>query len=174
MARAIFVRDAEHTERIDWKSTVYAGLVAGAVFMVLEMMMVWLFLGQSMWGPPRMIAAMVLGTGVLPPPATFDIGIVMTAMIVHFMLSVILALILAPIIRNMKPGAAVTAGAVFGLAVYLINFYPIAAMFFPWFSNARNWVSVVAHIVFGAVLAWSYMGFVRHSGGAGEQARRRR
>lgn len=29
-------------------------------------------MGQSPWGPPRMIAAMALGTGILPPPAHFS------------------------------------------------------------------------------------------------------
>ena len=52
----------------DWKAGAWAGLAAGAVFMMLEMGMVWMFLGQSPWGPPHMIAAMALGEDVLPPP----------------------------------------------------------------------------------------------------------
>lgn len=163
MARAIFVRNAESTERIDWKSTIYAGLIAGAAFIVLEMVMVWLFLGQGFWGPPRMVAAMVLGRGVLPPPATFDFGIVVTGMVAHFGLSIIFAFILSVSFRNMKPGEAIAAGALFGLVVYLIDFYPIAEAFFPWFAGARNWVTVVSHIVFGIVLALSYTRFTRHS-----------
>ena len=57
---------------IDWKAALWAGIVAGFVFMVLEMLLVQLVGGGSMWGPPRMMAAMVMGRGVLPPPATFD------------------------------------------------------------------------------------------------------
>jgi len=41
-----------------------------------------------------MIAAIPLGRGVLSQPATFDAGIVLVALIVHFVLSVIFALIL--------------------------------------------------------------------------------
>lgn len=40
-----------------------------------------------------MIAAIAMGRGVLPPPATFAIGIMMMAMVIHFMLSWVYALI---------------------------------------------------------------------------------
>ena len=70
----------------NWAAAIWAGVIAGAVFMMLEMIMVPLFLGMSGWGPPRMIAAIVVAQGVLPPPATFDSGILMVAMMVHFVL----------------------------------------------------------------------------------------
>lgn len=162
MARATFVRNPETVERVDRKAAVYAGLIAGVVFMALELMMSWFFPGGSPWALPRMTAAIALGRGVLPPPATFDPGIVATGMVVHFVLSVVLGFVLAALLRNFKPGAAIPVGALFGLVVYLINYYPVAAMFFPWFEAARNWVSVLNHIVFGAVLAGCYLGFARH------------
>jgi hypothetical protein len=46
--------------------------MAAVPLLVVEMAMVELVLGMSMWGPPRMIAAIVRGKGVLPPPETFD------------------------------------------------------------------------------------------------------
>lgn len=163
MPRTIFVRHhAEATERIDWAAAAYAGLIGGAVFMALQMTMVWLFLGGSPWGPPRMIAAMVLGRGVLPPPAGFDFGIVITGMIVHFILAVIFGFIMAALVRNTAAGAAIFIGLAIGLAIYLIDFYPLSAAFFPWFASARNWVTVVNHVIFGGVLAWSYVGLARH------------
>jgi len=36
-----------------------------------------------------------------------------------------------------------------------------AAALFPWFAMARNWISIVSHIAFGLVLAWSYMALVQ-------------
>jgi hypothetical protein len=39
--------------------------------------------------------------------------------------------------------------------LYLINFYGFTAVF-PWFAMARNWVSVFAHIIFGAVAGLAY------------------
>lgn len=52
---------------IRWSAAVWAGVIAGAVFLVLEMVMVPMFLDGSPWGPPRMIAAMAMGEEVLPP-----------------------------------------------------------------------------------------------------------
>lgn len=37
----------------------------------------------------------------------------------------------------------------------MINFYGFTAIF-PWFAMARNWVTVISHIVFGAVIALYY------------------
>lgn len=145
---------------VDWKAGVGAGLIAGVVFLMLEMFMVWAFMGESPWAPPRMIAAMVLGEGVLPQPntpATFSFGIVMTAMIIHFVLSAVYGLIGGALAHRFGFGGATAVGATFGLALYLINFYPIAAVLFPWFAMARNWISVFAHIVFGAVLGLAYV-----------------
>ena len=151
---------------IDWRAGVYAGLIAGVVFLILEMGMVWLFMGESPWAPPRMIAAIVLGEGVLPmppdKPATFSLGIVMTAMIIHFVLSIIYGLIGAAIVANrMGYAAAIGLGALAGLVIYLINFYPVAAAMFPWFAMARNWISIFAHIVFGVIVGAAYVGLRR-------------
>ncbi len=143
------------TNRLDSKAAIWAGVISGAVFMMVEMLMVQFVLGQSMWGPPRMIAAIAMGDGVLPPPATFDVTILMVAMVVHFVLSIAFALILAPFIHRMGFGAALGVGALYGLALYLINFYGFTVIF-PWFAMARNWVSIFAHIVFGFVAAWAY------------------
>lgn len=137
----------------DWKAAVWAGVVAGAVFMMAEMLMVAMFEGQSPWAPPRMIAAMVLGTEVLAPP-TFDLGLMMVAMAIHLVLAVVYAMLLAMLLRRAGPMAGFAVGAVFGLAIYLVNFYPIASAMFPWFAMARGWVSIFAHVLFGAVAGW--------------------
>ena len=146
------------TAGIDWSAAIWAGLLAGLVFLILEMLMVPMFLDGSPWGPPRMIGAMALGRDVLPnppPPPTFDFGVVMTAMVIHFILSVIFAIILAFVISRLGLGAAVLVGAVFGLLLYFVNFYGMTAIF-PWFAMARNWVSIFSHIVFGLLAAWIY------------------
>jgi hypothetical protein len=55
----------------------------------------------------------------------------------------------------MGTGAAIAAGAVFGLVLYFVNFYGMTAIF-PWFAMARNWVGIFTHIVFGLIAAWVY------------------
>ncbi len=142
-------------ETINWKSAIWAGIIAGLIFMMLEMVMVPMFLGGSPWGPPRMIAAIGMGKEVLPPPATFDIGILMVAVILHLLLSVVYAVIIAFIVKGMEFSMALAVGGVIGLAIYFLNFYLMTSIF-PWFENARNWVSIFSHISFGVAAAWVY------------------
>lgn len=143
------------SSRLDGRAAVWAGIVAGLVFMALEMMLVPLALGGSPWGPPRMIAAIGMGQEVLPPPATFDFGILMVAMMIHLVLSVVYAFVFGFVARGRAVGMATLLGAVFGLALYLVNFHGFTAVF-PWFAEARNWVSILSHLVYGAVLGWTY------------------
>lgn len=142
--------------RLSWSAAIRAGLLAGAVFMVLEMVMVPVFLGGSAWAPPRLIAAIGLGRGVLPPPATFDLTIVLMGLLIHFALSVLFTVVLAVLLPRVGAGAPLLVGALYGLALYLVNFYGFTALF-PWFAMARNWVTIVTHLVFGAVAAWAYL-----------------
>ncbi|MBA3597936.1 MAG: hypothetical protein H0W40_11250 [Methylibium sp.] len=151
-------------EITDWKAAVSAGVIAGVVFMMAEMMMVWLFMGQSPWGPPRMMAAMVLGKEVLPPPADFSLTAMMTAMAIHLPLSAVYGAIIGWLVHRFDMLAAVLIGMVFGIvALYVVNFYLIAPAMFPWFVEARNWVSLVAHAMFGIVAAAAYVGLRKPS-----------
>lgn len=147
--------------QLDWKAATWAGVIAGLVFLMLEMIMVPLFGGGSPWGPPRMMAAIVLGKGVLPPPATFDFGIVMVAMGLHFVLSIVYAVTFALMITRMSLGPAMALGGVGGLILYLVNFYGFTALF-PWFAMARNWISIFAHVVFGVTAAGVYVTVRKH------------
>jgi uncharacterized membrane protein YagU involved in acid resistance len=149
-------------DKTDWRATVWAGLIAGVAFLMAEMLMVMFFMEESPWAPPRMIAAMVLGQDVLPPPADFNLGIVMTAMMIHFMFSIVYGLILGWIVHRLSSANALLIGGIFGLAIYYINFYLIAPAAFPWFTQAQNWVSLVSHLIFGLVLGGAYAGLRKH------------
>ncbi|MGE3597129.1 MAG: hypothetical protein AB7N70_16410 [Dehalococcoidia bacterium] len=164
MARAIHITDAaEVRDAHFWRHAILAGLIGGAVFMMAEMLMVML-IGESPWGPPRMIAAMVLGPDVLPAQgaaATFDMGILMTAMMIHFPLSILYGLLIGAVVQRTSMRSymgALTEGAAIGLVIYLVNFYFIASFAFEWFAMARNWVSLVTHAMFGLVTAWAFLG----------------
>ena len=146
--------------RVNTKAALWAAIIAGAVFMMLEMVMVPVFMGGSPWGPPRMIAAIGMGKGVLPPPATFDAGIMMVAMLIHFVLSVILAFLFAFIARGRTVGMVTMIGAAFGLVVYLVNFYGMTAVF-PWFAMGRGWIGIFAHVMYGAVRGLVYASIAR-------------
>ncbi len=61
-----------------------------------------------------MIAAIILGKEVLPPPATFNLSIFVTALVVHLILSIAYVLILAWVIDRWDMERALLAGLVFG------------------------------------------------------------
>ncbi|MDQ3247247.1 MAG: hypothetical protein M3Q52_10235 [Pseudomonadota bacterium] len=142
---------------VNVKAAITAGLIAGLIFMMLEMALVATVGGGSPWAPPRMIGAIVMGEGVLPPPAPFELGVFLVAMAIHFVLAVVLGLVFGFIAdkANWGLGACAIAGLVFGLIVYFVNFYGMTAIF-PWFAMARNGISIFAHAMFGLVLGYMY------------------
>lgn len=153
----------------NWKAGVWAGLIAGVIFIVLDMIMVRMFMGERPWAPPPIIAAMLLAQGVLPgydSPPSFDVGIMVTALAIHFVLSVVYGLIVAWLVHRFDWGGGLLIGAAFGLAIYIINAYVIAPIAFAWFTLAQNWISAFAHIVFGLIAAVAYIGLrkPRHAG----------
>ena len=140
--------------RIDWKSALWSGFATGVIFLVVELFLVAIAV-NSPWGPVRMIGAIMLGQDVLPPPAEYDLGVFMAALVVHFPLSLIYAFILAFFINSFGIELSLTIGTIFGLLLYIVNFYPMTT-FFPWFQNGRGGINIFTHIVFGVVAAWTY------------------
>jgi len=143
---------------MDWRAAIWAGLVAGVVFLVIQMAILAGVTGGSPWVMLRMIAAMVMGQNVLPPPATFDPVIAVVALLIHFVLSILFALLIAFVLHRWGMLVGIIGGALFGLALYAINYYTFT-LFFPWFFPMGNWVAVLAHIVFGAVAGGVYEAF---------------
>lgn len=143
----------------DWAAAAVAGFVACAFFSAVEMLMVLLVSGQSPWVPPRMVAAIVLGPGILSQPATFDVSIVAMALLVHAAIGVVLGVVLGAIIAPFRLDSDIVtvsiAGGVFGLVVYVVNFYVMTQMF-PWFIESRGWTMVLGHVVFGAFAGYMY------------------
>ena len=142
-------------------SAIKAGLIAGAVFMALEMILVWLAMGMNPFAPLHMIAAIAMGPEVLPGPGVepgSNPVVIVVGMLLHFVLSIALAFLFKLIAGALKLNSSMllAAGVVFGLLVYAIHFYGMTALF-PWFAMARNWISILAHAVFGLVLAYALM-----------------
>ncbi|SCU80626.1 conserved membrane hypothetical protein [Cupriavidus necator] len=155
--------------RPDWRVAVIAGLAAGVIFLLLEVLATWI-VGTSPWAPFRMTAAIVMGHSVASLQPTFDLGITLAALVVHFALSVIFGLILAAIMASFSLdssiGIAALAGVIFGLVVYGLDFYGMTRVF-PWFGDARGAASLVTHLVFGLVVAITYMKLGHKLGGRG-------
>lgn len=160
--------DSSFRSGTDWRAAAWSGVIAGLVFMMAEMLLVWLAMGMSPWAPPRMMAAMVLGKGILPPPDDFSLLAIMTAMMIHLPLSALYGLILGSLVHRLDMLKAILVGMAFGLiAIYGVNFYLVAPAVFPWFVDARNWIGVVSHAIFGVVAAAVYISMRRSDGARG-------
>ncbi len=139
------------------------GIAAGGVFLIFEMIAAGL-MGQSALDPLRMIAAVVLGEGALPVQPTVGLAIVVpVALAVHYALSAFYGAVFGAAVAEI--GALrhdrvvlVGAAAAFGLLLWLVNFYVIAPVAFPWFSMADPSVQFIAHTLFGAALGLSLAG----------------
>lgn len=129
------------------------GMVAGIAATVAQLALWWLAerpLLETLFRDARLTAALVMGTGVLPPPSTPRADILIMATLIHFALSVAYALLPALLARRLGRHWLV-AGAVYGLAIYGVNLYGFTLVF-PWFAVARDSATLVAHLVFGVAL----------------------
>ncbi len=147
-----------HRPRLgDVKAVVVAGIVAGSLATVVEVLLWWAYdvpVWQRLFRDARFAAAIVMGERVLAA-TPFDWRVMMTATAVHFALSVAYALALAASVRRLGALGAIAVGAAFGLLLYGVNMYGFTSIF-PWFSQTRDWITLAAHIVFGASAAVAY------------------
>jgi hypothetical protein len=105
----------------------------------------------------RLAAALVLGPSVLPPPASFDPGVMAVATLVHFALSLVYTAFVARLVERRTPGTAAAIGAAFGLVLYAVNLHGFTLVF-PWFAQARDWIAMAAHVAFGVAAALTWIG----------------
>ncbi|MBI3564085.1 MAG: hypothetical protein HY079_02680 [Elusimicrobia bacterium] len=143
---------------IDWAAAGTAGVVAGVTMIIAETALSSLFVGGADTDPVRRIAAIALGQSVLPPLSPFTAVVFAAAMSVHMPLSLLYARVLAGLVRGLDAGRAATAGALFGAALYALNYHALTALF-PWFADARGGVAFASHVLFGAVAGGAYAAF---------------
>jgi uncharacterized membrane protein YagU involved in acid resistance len=141
--------------RIDPAMALVAGIGAGVIATLAQLALWWLAempLPETLFRDARLTAALAMGTDVLPPPSTPQWDILLVATLIHFVLSVAYALIPAHLASRLRTGPALFAGALYGLAIYVVNLYGFTLLF-PWFAMTRDWVTLAAHLVFGVALA---------------------
>jgi hypothetical protein len=140
---------------VDWRATFIAAMVGGLAFLITIAIVLPTTTGGTLWAFFRYVASIVMGSDVLPPPASFDAGVVVVGLLVHFLLSLIFGAVLATIIHRWGLLVGLIGGALFGLAIYAINFFTFT-LFFDWFYLLRSWPILLAHVLFGAVTGFVY------------------
>ena len=150
-----------HLDTSRWaKQGMVGGIVAGLVFAMFEMVMAALMNGaNAFFMPLRMIGAMVLGSEALDPGYSL-VTAGLTGAGVHMVMSAVFGMVFGLMV-SMVPaiarstGALVVTASVFGLLLWLVDFYVIApAAGWDWFPNGTNEiVQFLAHtFFFGTVL----------------------
>jgi hypothetical protein len=140
---------------VDWSSAIWAGFIAGTVFLIVNLLLSPILLGGNAWVQLRLIASLVMGPEILAPPATFDAGALVAALVCHYALSVGFALLVAYVIHRGGLILGILGGAVLGLFLYLINFYTLT-YFFPQFFPLRGGAMLLSHLFFGGVVGGLY------------------
>lgn len=141
----------------DWVIGALAGFGAGGIVMVLELAFA-AATGADPWRTPRLIAALVLGSPALQIGG-YSLAVVIAALAVHYLLGTFFGLVLAAIVAPFRLDSSavmvIAAGAVFGVLLYLFNFYVITAVL-PWFAEMRGWATVLGHVEFGVMAGLIY------------------
>lgn len=139
---------------VDWRAAIWAGLLSGALFLAICIVLPWVTLGDP-WVHVRLTASLLLGPSVIPPQGSSSPLIPVAAVAIALLLSVVFASVVAFVVHRWGWILSALGGAILGLALYLINFWTMS-WFFPWVFPLRNWMLLLAHVAFGAIVGLVY------------------
>lgn len=138
----------------DWPAALLAGLLAGLIFLLINVVLCQLLLANP-WLPLQLPAALALGAEVLPPAEVAGLGVPATGLIVHLLLATGFTCLIAFCLHRWGILVGVLGGALFGLCLYSIN-YNFIADFVSGFAALRGWLMLASHCVFGAAAGGLY------------------
>ncbi len=135
------------------------GVLAGLVFALFQVIMSAAGLGTPLSGLIVMVEGVTFGSGSgsisAPAIAAPEIAI---AGLTHLVLSAIYGAVFGAVASKVgalrsNRIALIGAATVFGLLIWIVNFFVIAPVAFPWFAQTNGVVQFIAHTLFyGAVL----------------------
>ena len=151
-------------QHMQWRAEAAAGFAAGILATVVQVTL-WFVLTDALpeilYRDARFAAAIVMGPGALSPTAP-RAPVLLAATLVHFALSIVYGVIVSGLTARLRMHAALLAGGVLGLALFVVNMYGFTALF-PWFAASRDGITLAAHIAFGVVAAGAYRVAVRRN-----------
>jgi hypothetical protein len=137
---------------VTWRAVLVSGLVAGTLFLLTDLVFAPLVTQTSATVTLRYFAALVLGSKVLTQSGT---DILIIGVIVHYVLSLVFALVIALVVHRWGMVVGIVGGAIMGVAIYGINLYTLTVLF-PWFFAINSTVILLCHAIFGAVAGGVY------------------
>jgi len=139
---------------VDWKAAVWAGLIAGVVFLVVGVILSAITLGSPTF-MLRLSASILLGADAVLPTTGPAALILLVGVGIHLIVSILFAIVTAVIIYRWGIIVGFLGGALVGLAIYIINYYG-TSLLLPWLYPMRNWMLLVSHVIFGAISGGIY------------------
>jgi len=137
---------------ITWRAVLISGLVAGTLFLLTDLIFAPIVTQVDAALTLRYFAALVLGSKVLTQTGA---NILITGIVVHYVLSVVFALVIALVVHRWGMVVGIVGGAILGVAIYGINLYTVTLLF-PWFFAINSTVILLCHAIFGAVAGGVY------------------
>lgn len=136
---------------------IIAGLIAGAVFAVAEMIVAGAMSGNAL-APWKMFASILLGQSAVAQPLTW--GVFLVGFGVHFVLAALFGLGFALAGRLVPPdvrrnyAAHSAIGMILGILLWVVNFQVIARALYPWFLGTNALAQILLHaLAFGLIVA---------------------
>jgi len=132
---------------MEWKPALLAGLIAGAVLLIIPRGSPWSYL--TFFSP--VIMGRNLPTGVsLPLPVIW---------IIHLAVAEVYGLIISRLLVGVTQGRAILLGGAIGAVLYLINLGLVSAIWPAW--RGAEAVVFFTHVVFGLIAGGAYRGWLR-------------
>lgn len=161
MARTVLL-SRSMTRRSHPLSFVGAGLAGGAVFLIVELLLL----------PPtrhvpfdwilRLLASFMAGPVTLNAPHSVEGGLIAPALGMHAAFSLAFGWVFCRMEDTLTFWRAILFSIALGIGIYVFNFY-VMTWVFPWWASARGGATILAHVLFGVttVLAHKGLGSVR-------------
>ena len=137
-----------------------ASLLAGTALLIVMGFIGVVGYDESPWRLLRAIAAVLRGPDVLDDADEFDLAIVATGLALFYALSTLYGVALSFLLGDSPRRYAMAIGVAYGFALYSAVFHGLAARY-PWLAAYRTIDTLIAHVLFGALLAGAYCAF-RH------------
>jgi hypothetical protein len=133
--------------RLSWSAAIKSGLLAGALFLVIPL--------GSPWSGLAFSSGAVMGRAVSVNGTFQSAGKVA----LHLLVSVVYAVIIGEVVKGLRGGWGVVAGAGLGLVLYIGN-AALVSLLAPRLTGMEERV-IFTHVVFGVMAAALYKGMTR-------------
>ncbi len=102
-----------------------AALVAGTVALLWNFFVVPALLKTTPWVAVRLAGSILLGKGVLAPPATAHMGALVAAIATHYVLALVMTAIIAYVVHRGGLMGGILIGGLLGLSFFCIDYYSL-------------------------------------------------